>query len=143
LRYFNIFGPRQDPSSAYSGVISIFVDKLSQGLAPTIFGNGQQTRDFVFVDDVVRANLLAAEAPKAAGEIFNIGTGRPISINQLFENLRHIFDCDLKPDYRPARSGDILHSYANPSHAKTILGWQAQMDFEEGLKRLVETCSKS
>lgn len=143
LRYFNIFGPRQDPSSAYSGVISIFVDKLSQGLAPTIFGNGQQTRDFVFVDDVVRANLLAAEAPKASGEIFNIGTGRPISINQLFENLRHIFNCDLKPDYRPARTGDILHSYANPSRAKTVLGWQAQVDFEEGLKRLVETCSKS
>jgi nucleoside-diphosphate-sugar epimerase len=139
LRYFNIFGPRQDPSSAYSGVISIFVDKLSQGLAPTIFGNGQQTRDFVFVDDVVQANLLAAEAPKAAGEIFNIGTGRPISINQLFENLRHIFNCDLKPDYRPARTGDILHSYANPSRAKTVLGWQAQVDFEKGLKRLVET----
>jgi nucleoside-diphosphate-sugar epimerase len=139
LRYFNIFGPRQDPSSAYSGVISIFVDKLSQGLAPIIFGNGQQTRDFVFVDDVVRANLLAAEAPKAAGEIFNIGTGRPISINQLFENLRHIFNRDLKPDYRPARTGDILHSYANPSRAKTVLGWQAQVDFEKGLKRLVET----
>ena len=142
LRYFNIFGPRQDPSSAYSGVISIFVDKLSQGLAPTIFGNGQQTRDFVFVDDVVRANLLAAEAPKAAGEIFNIGTGRPISINQLFENLRHIFNRDLKPNYRPARTGDILHSYANPSRAKTILGWQAQVDFEKGLKRLVETQSQ-
>jgi len=142
LRYFNIFGPRQDPSSAYSGVISIFVDKLSQGLAPTIFGNGQQTRDFVFVDDVVRANLLAAEAPKAAGEIFNIGTGRPISINQLFENLRHIFNRDLKPNYRPARTGDILHSYANPSRAKTVLGWQAQVDFEKGLKRLVETQSQ-
>jgi len=139
LRYFNIFGPRQDPSSAYSGVISIFVDKLSQGLAPTIFGNGQQTRDFVFVDDVVRANLLAAEAPKASREIFNIGTGRPISVNQLFENLRHIFNRDLKPDYRPARTGDILHSYANPSRAKTVLGWQAQVDFEKGLKRLVET----
>ncbi len=142
LRYFNIFGPRQDPSSAYSGVISIFVDKLSQGLALTIFGNGQQTRDFVFVDDVVRANLLAAEAPKASGEIFNIGTGRPISINQLFENLRHIFNRDLKPDYRPARTGDILHSYANPSRAKTVLGWQAQVDFEKGLKRLVETYPK-
>jgi len=139
LRYFNIFGPRQDPSSAYSGVISIFVDKLSQGLAPTVFGNGQQTRDFVFVDDVVRANLLAAEAPKASREIFNIGTGRPISVNQLFENLRHIFNRDLKPDYRPARTGDILHSYANPSRAKTVLGWQAQVDFEKGLKRLVET----
>ena len=142
LRYFNIFGPRQDPSSAYSGVISIFVDKLSQGLAPTIFGNGQQTRDFVFVEDVVRANLLAAEAPKAAGEIYNIGTGRPTSINQLFENLRHIFNRDLKPDYRPARTGDILHSYANPSRAKTVLGWQAQVDFEKGLKRLVETYPK-
>jgi UDP-glucose 4-epimerase len=143
LRYFNIFGPRQDPSSAYSGVISIFTDKLLQGLAPTIFGNGQQTRDFVFVDDVVRANLLAAEAPNAAGEIFNIGTGRPVSINQLFENLCHIFNHELKPHYKPARTGDILHSYADPNRAKLVLDWQAQVDFAEGLKRLVETYSGS
>jgi UDP-glucose 4-epimerase len=138
LRYFNIFGPRQDPSSAYSGVISIFANKLSQGLTPTIFGNGQQTRDFVFVADVVRANLLARETPDAAGEIFNIGTGRQVSVNQLFESLRHIFNYDLKPDYRPARAGDILYSYANPNRAKTILGWQAQTSLEEGLKRLAE-----
>jgi UDP-glucose 4-epimerase len=143
LRYFNIFGLRQDPSSVYSGVISIFVDKLSQGLAPTIFGNGQQTRDFVFVDDVVRANLLAAEAPNAAGEIFNIGTGHPISINQLYKNLGHIFNRELKPHYEPARTGDIFHSYTNPSRARVVLGWQAEVGFEEGLKRLVETYSKS
>jgi nucleoside-diphosphate-sugar epimerase len=139
LRYFNVFGPRQDPSSAYSGVISIFVDKLTAGLVPTIFGDGQQTRDFVFVQDVVRANLLAAHTPQAAGATLNIGTGRPITIKHLFEALRYIFDCDVDPLYAPARSGDILHSYADSSQAEALLGWQAQVTLEAGLKQLVES----
>jgi UDP-glucose 4-epimerase len=139
LRYFNIFGPRQDPSSPYSGVISIFVDKLAQGLVPTIFGDGEQTRDFVYVEDVVRANLLAAEIPEATGEIFNIGTGHPVSLNRLFEHLRHIFNCNQKPNYAPARAGDILQSYAAPTKAKRVLGWSAQVDFEAGLRRLAES----
>jgi UDP-glucose 4-epimerase len=138
LRYFNVFGPRQDPSSAYSGVISIFVDKLSHGTAPIIFGTGEQTRDFVFVADVVRANLRAAEAP-AAGKTFNIGTGRQVTISQLFEELCQISNCDIKPIHKPARSGDILHSYANAGQAKTLLGWEAGTTFGEGLKRLAET----
>lgn len=139
LRYFNVFGPRQDPSSAYSGVISIFADKLSQGISPTIFGDGQQTRDFVYVEDVVQANLLAAKAPKAGGAILNIGTGHPVSIQQLFETLRRIFNRRLEPTYRPTRSGDVLHSYANPSQAQTILGWQAQVSLDAGLRCLAET----
>jgi nucleoside-diphosphate-sugar epimerase len=139
LRYFNVYGPRQNPASAYSGVISIFAGKLAQGLVPHIFGDGRQTRDFVFVEDVVRANLLAAAVPQAAGAILNIGTGHPASIRQLFEILQHIFGCDLEPVYKPARNGDVLHSYANSSLAQTILGWQAQISLEAGLTRLAET----
>lgn len=143
LRYFNVFGPRQDPSSAYSGVISIFVNKLEQGLAPTIFGDGKQTRDFVDVEDVVRANLLAAEVPQAAGEIFNIGTGCPVSLNQLFEHLCHIFNCRQEPHYGPPRTGDILHSYADSTKARRELGWSAQVNFETGLRRLAELYTQS
>lgn len=139
LRYFNVFGPRQDPSSAYSGVISIFVGKLSRGVAPTIFGSGQQTRDFVFVADVARANLLAAAVEQAAGYVFNIGTGHAVSVNQLFDTLAHILNCDLRPHYAPPRSGDILHSYSDPALAQVVLGWQPQVDFEAGLQRLVST----
>jgi nucleoside-diphosphate-sugar epimerase len=137
LRYFNVFGPRQDPSSPYSGVISIFVDKLSQGFAPTIFGDGQQTRDFVFVGDVVRANLLAAATQQAAGQVFNIGTGRPVTINQLFENLCRLFECDMAPPYDAPRPGDIVHSYADPTQAQTILRWSPQVSLEEGLRQLM------
>ncbi len=139
LRYFNVFGPRQDPSSAYSGVISIFVDRLAAGIAPTIFGDGQQTRDFVFVQDIVQANLLAANTPLAAGCTFNIGTGRQVTVQHLFETLRRIFDCEITPLYAPSRGGDVLHSYADTSLAKTLLGWQAQVTLEAGLKQLVKS----
>ena len=137
FRYFNVFGPRQDPSSAYSGVISIFVDKLHQGIAPTIFGDGEQTRDFVYVADVVRANLLAVETEQAAGQVFNIGTGYQVSINQLFESLCGILGCDVQPNYAPPRVGDIVHSLSNPDRAKKILGWQSEVSLEEGLRHLV------
>lgn len=136
LRYFNVFGPRQDPSSPYCGVISIFVDKFRQGIAPTIFGDGEQTRDFVFVTEVAGANLLAAEAAGAAGRVFNIGTGCPVTINQLNASLGQIWGCELKPSYQSVRPGDVLHSYADPSQARTILTWQAQISFEAGLRRL-------
>lgn len=139
LRYFNVYGPRQDPSSPYSGVISIFVDKILQGIRPSIFGDGEQTRDFVFVKDVVRANLLASEIPAAAGKVFNIGTGRPVSINQLLKTLSHVLQCDLKPDYKPARPGDIRHSFADPTLARSLLGWSARISLEEGLQQLVNS----
>jgi nucleoside-diphosphate-sugar epimerase len=137
LRYFNVFGPRQDPSSVYSGVISIFVDKLTRGIAPTIHGDGEQTRDFVYVTDVVRANLLAAELEQAAGQVFNIGTGRATSVNQLFTGLCRILGCTIQPNYGPARTGDIVHSVSDPACAAKILGWQAQTGFEQGLQQLV------
>jgi len=137
FRYFNVFGPRQDPSSVYSGVISIFVDKLSQGIAPTIFGNGEQTRDFVYVADVVRANLLAVETEQAAGQVFNIGAGHQVSINQLFESLCKILGCQVEPVYGPPRAGDIVHSLSDPHLARKVLGWQADVSLEQGLQQLV------
>lgn len=137
LRYFNVYGPRQDPSSPYSGVISIFVDRMSRGQTPTIFGGGEQTRDFVYVGDVVRANLLAGEVPAAAGQIFNIGAGQPVTIKQLFQSLNDLLGAGLEPQYAPARQGDIQHSYADPSQAARILNWQAQVSLDEGLHRLV------
>jgi len=137
LRYFNVFGPRQDPSSAYSGVISIFVDKFTRGVAPAIYGDGHQTRDFVFVSDVVQANLLAAAVPAAVGQVLNIGTGHPTSINRLFAGLAALLNFEGQPEYRPARPGDIIHSYANPALAAQVLGWAAQVPFEAGLQRLV------
>lgn len=138
LRYFNVYGPRQDPASLYSGVISIFVDRLSQGRIPTIFGDGLQTRDFVYVGDVVRANLLAAVTPQAAGQLFNIGAGRQITINQLFEDLCYLFEIEAQPNYAPARPGDVVHSCADASQAAAILGWSPQVDFRDGLWRLIQ-----
>lgn len=137
LRYFNVYGPRQDPSSAYSGVISIFVDRMAQNSLPFIFGDGRQTRDFVFVKDVVQANLLAAQTPAAAGQTFNIGTGRQISINDLFTALADIFSVQGQPIYKPSRPGDILHSYADADRANSVLGWSPRFSFEAGLRQLI------
>ncbi|MBN1994498.1 MAG: SDR family oxidoreductase [Anaerolineae bacterium] len=139
FRYFNVFGPRQDPTSVYSGVISIFVDKLSEGKAPFIYGDGEQTRDFIFVKDVARANLRASETPAAAGKIFNLGTGRQVTINQLFAALRDIFAVDLAPIYKPARAGDIRYSYCDASQARAVMGWSAEVKFEDGLQQLVDS----
>lgn len=139
LRYFNVFGPRQDPSSAYSGVISIFVDRLIEGTAPLIFDDGEQTRDFVYVKDVVQANLLAAQSAHASGKVFNIATGRPITINHLYYTLCGIVGSRLEPTYKPARSGDIRYSYGDATHAHKHLGWSAQTELEVGLAALVES----
>jgi len=138
LRYFNVFGPRQDPSSPYSGVISIFSDYLSQGRQPTIYGDGEQTRDFVYVSDVVEANIKAATAPSAAGKAINIATAGKLSINELLKTI-----CDLKgqpfePRYKPGRQGDIRHSRADISAAREYLEWQPVVAFEDGLRMLFE-----
>ena len=137
LRYFNVYGPRQDPSSPYSGVISIFVDKISQGQAPTIFGAGQQTRDFVYVGDVAQANLLAGDVSEAAGRILNIGRAQQISINHLFEQLNSLLHTNLEAIRAPARNGDIEHSCADASLANQVLGWRANVPLEEGLRQLL------
>lgn len=133
LRYFNVFGPRQDPSSPYSGVISIFLSKAASKQSPTIYGNGTQTRDFIFVKDVVKANLLAAVSEKAAGKVFNVGTGNCVTINYLWEAICRMSGLNIAPAYMPFRSGDILESLANIDRAKAELGFVPEYSFEQGL----------
>ncbi|MCP4350876.1 MAG: SDR family oxidoreductase [Desulfobacterales bacterium] len=133
LRYFNVYGPRQDPSSFYSGVISIFINKAGSKEKPVIYGDGNQSRDFVFVRDVVRANLLAATSGSAAGGFFNVGTGSFIRINQLWDMVCKISGFNAAPEYGPVRPGDIAESVADISHAKSVLGFEPEYSFEKGL----------
>ena len=138
LRYFNVYGPRQDPSSPYSGVISIFMDKAAAKKPPVIYGNGNQYRDFIFVKDVVRFNLLAADADEANGEIFNVGTGRFIRINSLWEMITKLSGQNIKPEYEPPRSGDIIESVADIDRARKTLGFKPEYSFEKGLEETFE-----
>jgi len=137
LRYFNIFGPRQDPDSPYSGVLSRFAMAFLEGQQPVVFGDGQQTRDFTYVDNAVQANLLACEAPSASG-VFNVGTGSRVSLNQTLELLRRISRKDLEAKYEPPREGDIRDSQADIAKAREILGYDPTVLFEEGLERTFE-----
>jgi len=134
LRYFNVFGPRQDPTSPYSGVISIFMSKAVSKEAPVIYGDGKQYRDFVFVNDVISANLLAASVDEASGKILNIGTGKYVAIDSLWEMACHLCSLNIKPEYKTPRDGDIVESVANINQAKTVLGFNPKYSFEEGLK---------
>ena len=138
LRYFNVYGPRQDPSSPYSGVISIFMTKASVKKTPLIYGDGNQYRDFIFVKDVVKANLLAANGTEAKGKIFNIGTGRYIRVNELWEIISQLAGNNIKPKYKPDRSGDIRESVANIDYARKVLGFKPEYSFEKGLKETFE-----
>ena len=135
LRYFNIFGPRQDPDSPYSGVLSRFSTAFLDGTQPIVFGDGNQTRDFTFVENAVQANLLACEAAGAAGNVFNIGTSHSISLNQTLELLSRISGKTLKTIYEPPREGDIRDSLADISKAREVLGYEPTVFFEEGLQR--------
>jgi UDP-glucose 4-epimerase len=135
LRYFNVFGPRQDPSSPYSGVISIFMTHAAQAKGPMIYGDGRQTRDFVFVDDVVRANLLAAQIRDAAGQVFNVGTSHSIEIQKLWDSIARMADCPALPQYAAPRQGDIVHSLAGIQKAKERLGYEPLVDFDQGLQQ--------
>ena len=134
LRYFNVFGPRQDPSSPYSGVISIFMTKTSSKSSPVIYGNGEQFRDFIFVNDVVRANLLAANTSEAIGKTYNIGTGKFVRINRLWEMASRLAGQNIEPEYKPPRHGDILESVADIERANKDLGFVPKYSFEEGLE---------
>lgn len=136
LRYFNVFGPGQNPSSDYAAVIPKFVKAAQAGESPTIYGDGEQTRDFVFVQDVVRANILACMAPQAAGKAFNIAAGKGISLNRLLDSLSIIFARRIIPIYADPRPGDIKHSLANISLAKDILGYETKVDIVEGLRAI-------
>jgi nucleoside-diphosphate-sugar epimerase len=140
LRYFNIFGPRQDPSSPYSGVLAKFSMQMLRGEQPTIFGDGETSRDFTFIDNAVSANLLACSAPAAecAGRVFNCATGRRVTLNETFEALKLLTGYKGSVKYSPERSGDIKHSLADISAAQNNLGYKVLVNFEDGLKRTVE-----
>jgi UDP-glucose 4-epimerase len=137
-RYFNVFGPRQDPTSPYSGVISVFATSLLENRPPTIYGDGEQTRDFTYVANVVDGVLRACEAPNVRGEIVNVATGGRISLNHLFEQMRQLIGADVKPIYAERRAGDVKDSQADIRKAKTLLGYEPIVSFEEGLRRTVE-----
>lgn len=138
LRYFNIFGPRQDPGSEYAAVIPKFINAFLEGRSPVIFGDGEQSRDFTFVANAVEANLLAAKAPGIAGKYFNIAVGGQYTLNTLVKMLQEIIGSDIKPKYDPPRKGDILHSYADISRARSEMGFDPKVDFVSGLKLTVE-----
>jgi len=143
LRYFNVYGPRQDPSSPYSGVISIFMAKALHNEPAVIYGDGNQSRDFIYVQDVVRANLLAATAKGVGGQVMNIGTGRSVVINQLWKTICALSGQNLEPEYAPGRPGDIVESVADIGSAKALLGFEPEISFEKGLESTFEWYRKS
>ena len=138
LRYFNVYGPGQDPSSAYAAVIPKMVDLVRQGRSPVIYGDGEQTRDFVYVGDVVEANLRAMGSPVASGGVFNIASGSGISLNRMLDLIGGVFGRELAADHLPERAGDIRHSLADVSAAADRLGFRASTPFADGLRRTVE-----
>jgi UDP-glucose 4-epimerase len=140
IRYFNVFGPYQDPTSHYSGVLARFTMQMLAGEEPTIFGDGEQSRDFTFIQNVVRANLLAAQAPatEVAGQVFNVATASKITLNETVKILRQLTGYRGEVRYAPERAGDIKHSLADISLARKHLGYEVQVDFREGLRRTVE-----
>ncbi len=133
LRYFNVYGPRQDPSSPYSGVISIFMTRAIGGMAPVIFGDGRQTRDFVFVKDVVQANLLAAVKEEVSGMVFNVGTSQSIEITSLWQTIARLAGNERQPEYHGQRPGDIIHSLSSIQRAKERLSFHPHVGIEDGL----------
>jgi nucleoside-diphosphate-sugar epimerase len=138
LRYFNVYGPRQDPNSFYSAVIPIFISKAGQGVAPTVFGDGGQTRDFVFVEDVVSANLRCCEAPEqAAGGVYNVASERRLSVNAIAAAVVRHVGADITPVHAPGRGGEVRDSVGDASRAHAALGWRAETAFEDGLARTV------
>lgn len=139
LRYFNVFGPRQDPSSQYSGVISRFISVLLSGEQPVIFGDGEQSRDFTYIANVVDANLRAAQTTRGVGHVINVANGERITLNQLLEELKKITGrTEVRAEYREPRVGDVRHSLADISRARDLLGYEPQIELQEGLQRTVE-----
>jgi len=137
IRYFNVFGPRQDPSSPYSGVISVFATALLENRSPTIYGDGEQTRDFTYVANVVDGVLRACEADGASGEVINVATAGRISLNKLFTTMRNLVGSDVEPTYVETRAGDVRDSQADITKAKRILGYEPAVSFEQGLERTI------
>ncbi len=138
LRYFNIFGPRQDPKSQYAAVIPIFVTHLLAGSRPTIFGDGEQSRDFTFIENVVEANIRASRCEAARGETVNIACGGHYTLNELFAQIRGIIGSSVAPLFAPAREGDVKHSHADISAARALIGYSVAVPFGEGLRRTIQ-----
>lgn len=138
LRYFNVFGPRQDPGSPYSAVIPLFITAMLAGQQPTVYGDGQQSRDFSYVANVVQANLLAADAANVSGRVFNIADGRSISLLVLIAALNELLGTNVQPHFAPPRVGDIRESLADITAARRSLGYEPQVDFHEGLRRSID-----
>ena len=139
LRYFNVYGPRQDPASPYSGVISIFTDKLKNKQTPTIFGDGEQTRDFIFISDIVEANMKAVTTENSAGQFYNIATGEKTTLNDLLKKLCDIYSVDFKVNYDDVRQGDIKESYAAIDKATSSLKWEPLVGLNQGLNLLCDS----
>ncbi len=142
LRYFNVFGPNQDPTSTYAAVIPKFISAMIAEKEPTIYGDGGQSRDFTFIDNVVEANIRAAKATEGLGEVFNIACGQRVTINELAKNIAKILNIDIKPIHVDPRAGDVRHSLADISKAQSCLGYEPKVGFEEGLRLTVEWYKK-
>ncbi|MBU0586686.1 NAD-dependent epimerase/dehydratase family protein, partial [Candidatus Micrarchaeota archaeon] len=138
LRYFNVYGPGQDPASQYAAVIPKFISALKSGNQPIIYGDGSQTRDFIYVKDVVKANVLASQK-NVFGKSFNIGTGNPITIISLLKKISNVLEKQVKPVFKPAREGEIMHSYADTSLAKELLDFEPEWNLEKGLKQTADS----
>ena len=143
LRYFNVFGPRQDPASAYAAAIPRFVTSYLRREPPTVYGDGRQSRDFTYVDNVVHANLLAERAKRLSGESVNVAAGRPYSVLDVLDAIADVFGYRIEPSFVPERAGDIRHSHADTSLAGTLLGYAPQVDFEEGLRRTIDSLRRT
>jgi nucleoside-diphosphate-sugar epimerase len=144
LRYFNVFGPRQDPSSTYSGVISRFIGALATGQTPVIYGDGEQSRDFTYVSNVVDANLRAAETTRGIGQIINVANGERVTLNELLDRLKKILGkSNVQAEYRDARVGDVKHSLADITRAREFLGYEPQVGLEEGLRHTIDWWKQS
>jgi UDP-glucose 4-epimerase len=138
LRYFNVFGPRQNPRSQYAAAVPLFISAIAAGEPVTIFGDGGQSRDFTYVENVVAANLAAADAAGANGRIFNVAAGAPNSVNVLIETIAGLLGKDVLREHAPPRAGDIRDSFADVSAARDVLGWEPTIDFEDGLRRTID-----
>jgi UDP-glucose 4-epimerase len=137
-RYFNVFGPRQQPGSPYSGVISLFIEALATNTAPTVYGDGRQTRDFTYVGDVVNGVLRACTAPKASGEVINVAAGGRVSLLELIRALQHILGTNVEPVFKPSREGDVHDSQADIFKARQLLSFEPSTLFEDGLRKTVD-----
>jgi nucleoside-diphosphate-sugar epimerase len=138
LRYFNVFGPNQDPRSQYAAVVPNFITAVLTNEPPTIFGDGEQSRDFTYVENVVEANMLAMDADVAPGRVYNVACGQAVTLNQLFAELRELVDSDLEPVYVPPRAGDVRHSLADLTRTRHDLGYEPSVELREGLSRSIK-----